>query len=122
MLVRGTVDLWFEENGEIHLVDYKTDDVDDSTLAARADDYAPQLALYALAIERAFGRRPAHAWLHFLRPDRVVREFPLTMPPCAPRPIWSSHSARPSDRFASIFAKARIAGPARSIAASARRA
>ena len=27
MLVRGTVDLWFEENGAVHLVDYKTDDV-----------------------------------------------------------------------------------------------
>jgi ATP-dependent exoDNAse (exonuclease V) beta subunit len=76
MLVRGTVDLWFEENGEVHLVDYKTDDVNDSALTARADDYAPQLALYALALERAFGRRPAHAWLHFLRPDRVV-EIPL---------------------------------------------
>lgn len=76
MPVRGTVDLWFEENGEIHLVDYKTDDVNGAALTTRADEYAPQLALYALAIERAFGRRPAHAWLHFLRPDRVV-EIPL---------------------------------------------
>jgi ATP-dependent helicase/nuclease subunit A len=72
MLVRGTVDLWFEENGAIHLVDYKTDDVNADGLTARAGDYASQLALYALAIERAFGRRPARAWLHFLRPDRVV--------------------------------------------------
>jgi CRISPR/Cas system-associated exonuclease Cas4 (RecB family) len=69
-LVRGTVDLWFEENGEIHLVDYKTDAV------ARPADYAPQLALYALAMERAFGKRPAYAWLHFLRSDLVV-EVPL---------------------------------------------
>jgi ATP-dependent exoDNAse (exonuclease V) beta subunit len=72
MLVRGTVDLWFEENGAIHLVDYKTDDVEADGLTARADDYAPQLALYALAIERALGLRPTRAWLHFLRPDRVV--------------------------------------------------
>jgi ATP-dependent exoDNAse (exonuclease V) beta subunit len=72
MLVRGTIDLWFEENGEVHVVDYKTDDVKDSALALRANEYAPQLALYALAIEKAFGRRPAHAWLHFLRPDRTV--------------------------------------------------
>jgi ATP-dependent exoDNAse (exonuclease V) beta subunit len=76
MLVRGTVDLWFEENGTIQLVDYKTDDVDAEGLTARASDYAPQLALYALALERAFGRRPARAWLHFLRPDRVV-EIPV---------------------------------------------
>ncbi len=69
-LVRGSVDLWFEEDGEIQLVDYKTDAV------ARPAEYAPQLALYALAIERAFGKRPAHAYLHFLRPN-VVAEVPL---------------------------------------------
>jgi CRISPR/Cas system-associated exonuclease Cas4 (RecB family) len=69
-LMRGTIDLWFEEDGAIHLVDYKTDAV------ARPADYAPQLALYALAMERAFGKRPAHAWLHFLRSDLVV-EVPL---------------------------------------------
>jgi ATP-dependent exoDNAse (exonuclease V) beta subunit len=69
-LVRGTIDLWFEEDGEIHLVDYKTDAV------ARPGDYAPQLALYALAMERAFGKRPARAWLHFLRSD-LVAEVPL---------------------------------------------
>ncbi len=60
-LVRGTVDLWFEEAGEIIVVDYKTD------TTARPETYAPQLALYALAIERALGKRPAEAWLHFLR-------------------------------------------------------
>ncbi len=65
-LVRGTVDLWFEDNGEIHVVDYKTD------ARVNAEAYAPQLALYALAVERALGRRPAHAWLHFLRSDTLV--------------------------------------------------
>jgi ATP-dependent exoDNAse (exonuclease V) beta subunit len=69
-LVRGTVDLWFREDGEIVIVDYKTDrDV-------HAEAYAPQLSLYAIAIERAFGTRPSHAYLHFLRPDQVV-EVPL---------------------------------------------
>ncbi len=51
-LVRGTIDLWFEENGEIVVVDYKTD------TKQRPEAYAPQLALYGLAIERAFGKRP----------------------------------------------------------------
>jgi ATP-dependent exoDNAse (exonuclease V) beta subunit len=69
-LVRGTVDLWFEDNGEIHVVDYKTD------AHVNAEAYTPQLALYALAIERALGKRPAHAWLHFLRADTLV-EVPL---------------------------------------------
>ena len=72
-LVRGTVDLWFEENGEITLVDYKTD------ARVNPDAYTPQLALYALAIERAIGQRPAHAWLHFLRSNTPV-EVPLDHP------------------------------------------
>ncbi len=76
-LVSGTVDLWFEESdGEIVIVDYKTDSVKASEAARRAESYAPQLALYGLALERALARRPAHAWLHFLRPDTQV-EVPL---------------------------------------------
>jgi len=69
-LVRGTIDLWFEIDGEIAIVDYKTDKAID------AEDYVPQLALYGLAIERAFGKRPARAWLHFLRSNTVV-DVPL---------------------------------------------
>jgi CRISPR/Cas system-associated exonuclease Cas4 (RecB family) len=66
------IDLWFEHAGEIHIVDYKTD------ARANAESYAPQLALYARALERAFGRRPTHAWLHFLRFDQLV-EIPIDL-------------------------------------------
>ncbi len=65
-LVRGSIDLWFEENGEIVVVDYKTD------LKQRPEAYAPQLALYGMAMERAFGKRPSEAWLHYLRSDTAV--------------------------------------------------
>ena len=76
-IVRGTIDLWFEDQqGEIHVVDYKTDDVTAEFAPARAGEYAPQLALYAIALERALGIRPRAAWLHFLRPDRIV-EVPI---------------------------------------------
>ena len=69
-LVRGSVDLWFEEKGDTHIVDYKTD------ATVRTAEYAPQLALYALAMEKAFGKRPTAAWLHFLRHD-VVEQVPF---------------------------------------------
>jgi ATP-dependent helicase/nuclease subunit A len=76
-IVRGTIDLWFEDgHGGIHVVDYKTDDVTADLAPARAAEYTPQLALYAIALERALGIRPRAAWLHFLRPDRIV-EVPL---------------------------------------------
>ncbi|HZL55675.1 MAG TPA: PD-(D/E)XK nuclease family protein, partial [Bryobacteraceae bacterium] len=69
-LIRGSIDLWFEEPGGIHIVDYKTD----STI--RTSEYAPQVALYAAALERAFGKRPARASLYYLRAN-IVEEVPL---------------------------------------------
>jgi CRISPR/Cas system-associated exonuclease Cas4 (RecB family) len=73
VVVEGRIDLWFEEAGQLVLVDYKTDDVDAGGAAGRARDYAPQLHLYALALERLAGRRPDQALLYFLRPDVTVR-------------------------------------------------
>jgi ATP-dependent exoDNAse (exonuclease V) beta subunit len=72
LVVRGQIDLWFEEGGELVIVDYKTDDVRAADAAARGADYALQLRLYAMAVERMAGRAPDRACLHFLRPDRVV--------------------------------------------------
>jgi len=72
VLVRGQIDLWFEEGGELVLVDYKTDR--DETAG---EGYALQLRLYALALERYAGRRPDRAVLYYLRSDRMV-EISLT--------------------------------------------
>jgi CRISPR/Cas system-associated exonuclease Cas4 (RecB family) len=67
LIVRGQIDLWFEEGGELVVVDYKTDR--DETAG---EGYALQLRLYALALERYAGRRPDRAVLHYLRSDRIV--------------------------------------------------
>lgn len=77
LVVRGQVDLWFEEGGEVVVVDYKTDSVTAREAHQRAQDYALQLRLYALAVERVAGRAPGRAWLHFLRPNTAV-EVDLT--------------------------------------------
>jgi ATP-dependent exoDNAse (exonuclease V) beta subunit len=77
LVIRGQVDLWFEEGGELVVVDYKTDDVTAAEAHQRARDYALQLRLYALAVERVTGRAPRSAWLHFLRPNTLV-EVDLT--------------------------------------------
>ena len=69
-LVRGSIDLWFEDEAGLHIVDYKTD------AKVYAAEYETQLALYAYALERALGRRPASAHLHYLRSDRVI-EIPV---------------------------------------------
>ncbi|MEO8595725.1 MAG: UvrD-helicase domain-containing protein [Candidatus Solibacter sp.] len=72
LVIRGQVDLWFEEAGQLVLVDYKTDDVSAAEAPHRARDYGLQLRLYALAVERMAGRAPDRAFLHFLRPNVLV--------------------------------------------------
>jgi CRISPR/Cas system-associated exonuclease Cas4 (RecB family) len=72
LVIRGQVDLWFEEGGELVVVDYKTDEVSAAEARHRARDYSLQLRLYAVAVERVAGRAPDRAWLHFLRPNTLV--------------------------------------------------
>lgn len=69
VVLRGQIDLWFEEGGELVLVDYKTDDVDVGAAAERAESYGLQLRLYALALERVLGRLPDKAYVYLLRPN-----------------------------------------------------
>jgi ATP-dependent exoDNAse (exonuclease V) beta subunit len=77
LVILGQIDLWFEEGGELTIVDYKTDTVTAAEARQRTRDYALQLKLYALAVERIAGRPPNRAWLHFLRPDKAI-EVDLT--------------------------------------------
>jgi ATP-dependent helicase/nuclease subunit A len=67
VVLRGQIDVWFEEAGVLVLVDYKTDR-DTFT----SDQYALQLRLYALAIERYAGRLPDRAVLYYLRSNRTI--------------------------------------------------
>lgn len=52
-LLRGTIDLLFEEGGERVLVDYKTDKRPASELEVSAKQYAAQLQLYAAGLAKA---------------------------------------------------------------------
>lgn len=70
LLVKGTMDLWFEgERGPL-LVDHKTNSPRGRlrTVDAIRDHYAPQLRLYALAAERVLGRDVEAARLLLLDP------------------------------------------------------
>jgi ATP-dependent helicase/nuclease subunit A len=72
LVIRGQVDLWFVEGGELVIVDYKSDAVTAAQAHHRALDYALQLRLYAMAVEKVAGRPVDRAWLHFLRPNVPV--------------------------------------------------
>lgn len=55
IIVQGAVDLCFSENGEIVVLDFKTDRVDD--LSELVNAYGEQLNIYAAACEKIFKRR-----------------------------------------------------------------
>lgn len=64
LLVQGSVDCCFEEDGGWVLLDYKTDRANDvDSLIAR---YRPQLTLYARALERITGTPVRETWLCLL--------------------------------------------------------
>jgi CRISPR/Cas system-associated exonuclease Cas4 (RecB family) len=71
MVLRGQIDLWFEEAGELVLVDYKTDRMT-SAEDQRLEPYRLQLRLYALALEKLLGRLPDRGFLHLLRSGESV--------------------------------------------------
>lgn len=64
--LRGQIDLWYERDGELVLVDFKTDREE------APEDYALQLRFYALALEHYLGRLPDRALLFYLRSGRAV--------------------------------------------------
>ncbi len=69
-LLKGAMDLVFEEDGVWHIVDWKSDVVGGS-LAALVAHYAPQVAHYRRAWERLTGRR-ARAGLFFMDTGELV--------------------------------------------------
>ncbi len=72
MILRGQMDLWFEDRGELILVDYKTDRVAPGDERRHAYRYGPQLRLYALALSKLRRRTVTKALLFYLRTGTAV--------------------------------------------------
>ncbi|MDT8900527.1 UvrD-helicase domain-containing protein [Anaeroselena agilis] len=69
----GRVDCLLDyRDGSFGIVDYKTDRVTAREAHDKAEEYAPQLALYAMAAEAAGQGTVRNARLHFLRPGVTV--------------------------------------------------
>jgi ATP-dependent helicase/nuclease subunit A len=54
-LVEGIVDLVFEEDGQLVVVDYKSDAIAEDQALAQAAHHAPQLQLYGRGLTQAVG-------------------------------------------------------------------
>ncbi len=70
VLIQGIIDVFFEEDGEIVLLDYKTDKV--ASAAELAGRYRTQLELYQEAIERAVGKKVKERLLYSFSLGEIV--------------------------------------------------
>jgi ATP-dependent helicase/nuclease subunit A len=66
VVLRGQIDLWYEQDGELVVVDYKTDREEAPEI------HAFQMRLYAMALDRYLSRLPDRAVLFYLRSGRAV--------------------------------------------------
>ena len=71
VVVQGVADLVVLQPTELWLVDFKTDAVNEKELATKIKTYAPQLKLYAAALEKIYSRPVTQRWLHFLAINRT---------------------------------------------------
>jgi len=73
LLLQGIVDCFIIENGEITIIDYKTDNISSEKAAEHAGRYTAQLRTYARAVSRICGAPIREAFVCFLRPGENVK-------------------------------------------------
>jgi ATP-dependent helicase/nuclease subunit A len=75
VIVRGIIDCFFEEDGQLVLLDYKTGNLRDANLgndeSIRAK-YKTQIDLYSQALEASTGKRVKEAYLYLTDAGRII--------------------------------------------------
>jgi len=75
ILVQGIIDCYFEENGEIVLIDYKTDYVENGNIESLVDKYYIQLNYYKRALENATAKKVKQVYIYSLYCNKEVELF-----------------------------------------------
>lgn len=70
--LQGVIDLFFEEDGEIVLVDYKTDYVKDNIEEEMKKKYKVQLDYYTQALEKITGKKIKSRYLYLFYPEEEI--------------------------------------------------
>lgn len=73
LLVQGVIDLYFEENDGLILVDYKTDRLTHYNLEQRLEHYRRQLYWYRRALEQIQGKPVREMYLYFFDSRELVQ-------------------------------------------------
>ena len=72
ILIQGIMDAYFEEEGELVLVDYKTDKVWNNKIETLAEKYQVQLRYYREALERVTGKKVKETYIYSLQMGKAV--------------------------------------------------
>ena len=70
VLIQGVIDAYFEEEGELVVLDYKTDRVDSAEELVRR--YAAQLEHYAHALEKLTHKKVKEKLIYSFALDKVI--------------------------------------------------
>ncbi|MDR2569365.1 MAG: helicase-exonuclease AddAB subunit AddA [Oscillospiraceae bacterium] len=71
IMLQGVVDCFFEEEGEIVVVDFKSDRVTYDTIGKKVEHYTPQINIYSRALERITGKKVKERILYFFRLNKA---------------------------------------------------
>ncbi len=71
VILQGIVDLIVPTEQGLVMIDFKTDRVSESDVAARSERYAAQLGYYAMAAGAILRQPVTSAWLYYLTPGRA---------------------------------------------------
>ncbi len=69
LMLQGVVDCCFEEDGQLVLVDFKTDNVSAPQVPTRAQSYKTQMEIYSYALQRITGKTVKQRILYFFSPS-----------------------------------------------------
>ena len=72
ILLQGVIDCAVEKDGVYTIIDYKTDNVNEAAVDARAAVYASQVDAYKQALEEITGKPVGKTILYFLKPGISV--------------------------------------------------
>lgn len=72
LLVQGIIDCYFEEDGKLVLVDYKSDYIPNGDISIILKKYEIQLQLYREALEKITGKEVKESYLYLLDINRAV--------------------------------------------------
>lgn len=72
IIVQGVIDCYFEEDGELVLLDYKTDYVDSDNIDSIKEKYRKQLQYYSAALERITGMKVKQKLIYLFGNGEII--------------------------------------------------